>query len=67
MLFILVCVNKYKGHKSPSHGQGRSKWSGWSGLAGPLFLKLNSFYKKQLINKSARVIFKPGAGARLVS
>lgn len=39
--------------------QGHSRQSGWSGLAGPLFLKAktkNVFTKKQVINKSAWVI-----------
>ena len=40
--------------------QGRSKQSGYSDFARPLFLKVKKktpFYKRRIINKSTRVIF----------
>ena len=42
-------------------GQGHRNWSGWSGLGLTTVSqgknKIPSFYKKKVINKSARVIF----------
>ena len=44
------------------YGQGRSKRSGWSGFGRTTISQGKNkvpFYKKQVINKSTRVIFGP--------
>ena len=61
LIFNYACSQVLINKNVYTKEQGRSKWSGWSGFGRTTISQGKNkvpFYKKQVINKSTRVIFE---------